>query len=92
MKKSYTLPVILVLFVFIFIQTCGVKNKISQVNKKLTDLQSHIDSVTNIMRIEAINEGEMETLIKETPAWKTLRIEEISDKEKISINALEQKK
>ena len=30
-------------------------------------------------------------IIKQTPAWKTLRIEEISDKERISINALEEK-
>ena len=30
-------------------------------------------------------------LIKTVPAWKTLRIEEISDKERISINALEEK-
>jgi len=33
----------------------------------------------------------MTKLIKEVPAWKTLRIEEISDKERISINALEEK-
>ena len=38
-----------------------------------------------------ISEEEMIELIKETPAWKTLRIEEISDKERISINALEER-
>jgi GTPase Era involved in 16S rRNA processing len=38
-----------------------------------------------------ITEEVMIRLIKEVPAWKTLRIEEISDKERISINALEEK-
>ena len=46
--------------------------------------------ITQLNRI-IITEEVMIDLIKTVPAWKTLRIEEISDKERISINALEQK-
>jgi len=55
--------------------------------KKVKQLTIEIDSLSNVV----INNEEMIEIIKETPAWKTLRIEEISDKERISINALEEK-
>ena len=50
-------------------------------------MNAEIDTLAS----QLINEAEMIKLIKEVPAWKTLRIEEISDKERISINALEEK-
>ena len=50
-------------------------------------MNAEIDTLSS----QVINEEEMIFLIKNIPAWKTLRIEEISDKERISINALEEK-
>lgn len=48
------------------------------------------DQALNSIESKVLSEEEMVELIETTPAWKTLRIEEISDKEKISINALEE--
>jgi len=79
------------LLVLIFMQTCGVKKTIKKVEKveasKLSELESKLDSLSELV----ITEEHMIEIIEETPAWKTLRIEEISDKERISINALEEK-
>lgn len=80
-----------ILLLLIFMQTCGVKKTIKKVEKthtaKLTELKENLDSIGYLI----ITEDNMIEIIEETPAWKTLRIEEISDKEKISINALEEK-
>jgi ribosomal protein S13 len=58
---------------------------------RIKSLQETVDSLHKVTSDQMITEVEMIRLIKETPAWKTLRLEEISDKEKISINVLEQK-
>lgn len=89
---------ILVIVVFIFMQTCGGKGHVTKTRKKLavqvdslskenSQLKADLKEIKDLI----ITEDEMIELIKETPAWKTLRIEEISDKERISINALEEK-
>ena len=61
--------------------------KSKKLRKEIITLQAEMDTLTSTV----INTEEMIELIKEVPAWKTLRIEEISDKERISINALEEK-
>jgi len=66
---------------------CGSCSKTSTVTKKVKELTLEVDSLQKIV----VNQEEMIELIKTIPAWKTLRIEEISDKERISINALEEK-
>tara|TARA_R100000900_G_C3340809_1_gene165151 strand:- start:1046 stop:1351 length:306 start_codon:yes stop_codon:yes gene_type:complete len=58
-----------------------------ELKKEIITLQAEVDTLTATV----ISTEEMIKLIKEVPAWKTLRIEEISDKERISINALEEK-
>ena len=93
--KDWVIYIIGLLSLVTFLQTCGIKSNVRDVEyhmvKQLDSLSSiYID---NSIQIEdkVISETEMIKLIKTTPAWKTLRIEEISDKEKISINALEEK-
>jgi hypothetical protein len=81
--KEYLDYAILIICALTFLNTCSIKST----NKKVTVLTKKVDSLQS----EIINRNEMIKLIEETPAWKTLRIEEISDKEKISINALEEK-
>tara|TARA_R110002096_G_scaffold160678_2_gene326925 strand:- start:538 stop:762 length:225 start_codon:yes stop_codon:yes gene_type:complete len=66
---------------------CGSCSKANTVTKKVKELTVEIDSLQDVV----VNQQEMIELIKTVPAWKTLRIEEISDKERISINALEEK-
>ena len=85
-KQNY-IYISLIMMLILLIGQCGSCNKQSTTTKKIKELTVEVDSLQN----EVVNQAEMIELIKSTPAWKTLRIEEISDKERISINALEEK-
>jgi len=92
---DYAIYTIAVLVLIIFLQTCGVKSTMRDTEDYLI---RRIDSIAEIQNERliilvdiVIAKEEMEEIIKSTPAWKTLRIEEISDKEHISINVLEEK-
>ncbi|MDC1282470.1 hypothetical protein N8Z10_00800 [bacterium] len=89
--KNHGSKMIIVLLVLIYFKSCGVKSEVTRIKKDLRTTTMEIDSLTNRLDSKIISEIEMIELIKTVPAWKTLRIEEISDKERISINALEQK-
>ena len=84
-KQNYIYISLVMMFVLLLGQ-CGSCNKTSTVTKKVKELTLEIDSLQKVV----VNQEEMIELIKTIPAWKTLRIEEISDKERISINALEE--
>mgnify|MGYP006906270777 FL=1 len=79
--------IILVLLVLTYFKSCGIDSELTKVKKELKATEAEIDTLTS----QIVNEERMIFLIKTVPAWKTLRIEEISDKERISINALEEK-
>jgi Tfp pilus assembly protein PilO len=79
--------VIIVLLALTYLKSCGINSDVDKIKKDLRQTEAEIDTLAS----QIINEAEMTKLIKEVPAWKTLRIEEISDKERISINALEEK-
>ena len=79
--------VIIVLLALNYLKSCGTSSDVEKIKKDLTQTEAEIDTLAS----QIVNEEEMIFLIKTVPAWKTLRIEEISDKERISINALEQK-
>jgi len=86
--------IIIALLVLTYFKSCGIDSEVTRIKKELRQTEAEIDSLaTEMVAIsnELVNEEEMIKLIKEVPAWKTLRIEEISDKERISINALEEK-
>ena len=85
-KQNY-IYISLLMMIVLLIGQCGSCSKTSTVTKKVKELTVEVDSLQNVV----VNQEEMIELIKTTPAWKTLRIEEISDKERISINALEEK-
>lgn len=78
-----------------FLQTCGVKSSIREAEDRMIRQMDSLSQVYSEEHVsienKVLSEDEMVELIKTTPAWKTLRIEEISDKERISINALEEK-
>lgn len=79
--------VIIALLILTYFKSCGIDSEVERVKKELRQVEAEIDTLSS----QVVNEEEMIELIKTVPAWKTLRIEEISDKERISINALEEK-
>jgi len=83
--------VILVLLVLTYFKSCGIDSEVEKTKKELRQVEAEIDTLNATLMNNIITEEVMIRLIKEVPAWKTLRIEEISDKERISINALEEK-
>lgn len=83
--------IIIALLVLVYLRSCGIDSEVTRIKKDLRATEAEIDTLTNTLDSKIITEAEMIELIKTVPAWKTLRIEEISDKERISINALEQK-
>ena len=83
--------IIIVLLVLVYFKSCGIDSEVTRIKKDLRATEAEIDTLTNTLDSKIITKAEMIELIKTVPAWKTLRIEEISDKERISINALEQK-
>ena len=85
-KQNY-IYISLVMMLVLLLGQCGSCNKQSTTTKKIKELSAEVDRLQNVV----VNQEEMIELIKTIPAWKTLRIEEISDKERISINALEEK-
>lgn len=88
---SHGTKVILIFLVLIYFKSCGISSDLDKVKKDYRELKAEVDTLTSTIDEQTVNKEEMIELIKETPAWKTLRIEEISDKERISINALEEK-
>ena len=89
--KNHGSKLIIALLVLIYFKSCGVDSEVTRIKKDLRSTEAEIDTLTTTLEGRIITEKRMIQLIKEVPAWKTLRIEEISDKERISINALEQK-
>jgi hypothetical protein len=79
--------IIIVLLLLMYMKSCGVDSELERVKKDLRETNVELDTLAS----QIIDEERMIFLIKTVPAWKTLRIEEISDKERISINALEEK-
>jgi hypothetical protein len=84
---NHGIKIAIALLVLIYFRGCGTNSELDRVKKELRNVQTEIDTLSS----EVVNQEEMINLIKTVPAWKTLRMEEISDKERISINALEQK-
>ena len=79
--------IVIALLILTYFKSCGIDSEVERVKKELRQVEAEIDTLSS----QVVNEEEMIELIKTVPAWKTLRIEEISDKERISINALEGK-
>jgi|TARA_B110000908_G_C10097121_1_gene376842 uncharacterized protein Yka (UPF0111/DUF47 family) len=82
---------ILILLVLTYFKSCGIDSEVEKTKKELRQVEAELDTLNSTLMTRIITEEQMIKLIKEVPAWKTLRIEEISDKERISINALEEK-
>lgn len=84
---DHGIKIIIVIMILTYFKSCSIDSEVGLIKKEQRIMNAEIDTLAS----QLINEAEMIKLIKEVPAWKTLRIEEISDKERISINALEEK-
>ena len=59
-----------------------------ELNKNIIIIDSTLTQIDNKLDSKTITEDKMIKLIKEVPNWKTLELEELSDKNKIPINKL----
>jgi hypothetical protein len=85
--KNYVDYVIL-FFVFItFVRTCGISNKVEKNSDEIESIKTTLTEVKD----QNVTQEELINILETTIFWQTLRVEEISDKEKISINALHAK-
>jgi hypothetical protein len=84
---DHGIKIIIAIMLLTYFKSCSIDSEVERIKKDQRILTIEIDTLSS----QIVNEAEMIKLIKEVPAWKTLRIEEISDKERISINALEEK-
>ncbi len=77
-----------VLIILVFFKTCNTNNKILKTEEKVVNKLNVMDSTVNTINKKVISQEEMVVLIKETPFWKSLELEELSDKNRIPINQL----
>jgi hypothetical protein len=73
-QENFTI-IALVFMVFVLFKSCGDSREITKLRKDYDSLQ-----------VKIVTEEEMVDIIKSTPNWKTLEIEELSDKNKTPIN------
>jgi hypothetical protein len=77
-----------ILIIIVFFKTCTTNIKIEKVEKSITNQLNRVDSTVNVINQKTIPYEEMIKIVKETPFWKSLELEELSDKNKIPINKL----
>lgn len=82
---------ILALLILVYFKSCGIDGELEKTKKDVRALTAEVDTLQSNLERDVITQPQMEEIISETIAWGTLRIEEISDKERISINALQQR-
>lgn len=78
--KQWSPVISMVLLVLIFFRSCGTGSDVNKLKKEV-----------QVLNEKVVSQDQMINILETTVAWKTLRIEEISDKERISINALQAK-
>lgn len=80
--QNYFTIATLTLCLFIFLRTCGTSSELSRIEKNIDSLNKKVHQLDST----SIKSNEMVRIIKETPNWKTLEIEELSDKNKVPVN------
>jgi len=76
------------LIIIVFFKTCTTNTRVERVEKNITTQIESIDSTVNIINLKTISADDMVELIKTTPFWKSLELEELSDKNRVPINQL----
>ena len=76
--KQFLPYINLVLLVLVFFRSCGTGSELKRLKKQTEEINAKVVSQEEFIKI-----------VETTVAWKTLRMEEISDKERVSINLLQ---
>jgi hypothetical protein len=79
-KKNFTV-IVLVIAVLGLFKSCGDSRELSKLSKRVAVLEDSL-----------MTKQDVQNVFETTVMWESLRIEEISDKENISVNALKSKK
>ena len=82
-QKYFTLAT-LILCLFTFLKTCGTSSELKRMEKNIEGLNKKVHRIDST----SIKQEQMVKIIKETPNWRTLEIEELSDKNKVPVNEL----
>lgn len=77
--KNYLPYATLILVLFTLIRSCGTGSELSRMNK---NVNQRLDSIQK----SVVTQQQLKETLKTTPLWKTLEIEELSDKNKMPIN------
>jgi len=88
---KHGLKIACALLVLTYFKTCSNGRTSDKVQNQIKVTNTKIDSLESIINYKVIDGPEMIRLIKETPAWRTLEIEELSDKNRIPINSFKNK-
>lgn len=78
-KNNFTV-IVLVIAVLGLFKSCGDSRELSKLSKRVAVLEDSLMTKQDVQKV-----------FETTVMWESLRIEEISDKEKISVNALKSK-
>jgi len=82
-KIQKYLPLATFILVFLlFFKSCGTTSKLKTIEKENEVLKTKVDSLTGIV----LTDTEIKKILENTVLWRTLEIEELSDKNKMPIN------
>jgi hypothetical protein len=81
--------IMFLLLIVVFMKTCTTNNRIDKLSKTVTENNENLVLILKDIDSKDIpTKTDMVELIKNTPNWKTLELEELSDKNRIPINKL----
>ena len=81
--------IMFLLLIVVFMKTCMTNNRIDKLSKTVTENNENLVLILKDIDSKDIpTKTDMIELIKNTPNWKTLELEELSDKNRIPINKL----
>jgi len=80
--------IIFPLVIIMFFKTCTINNNIENTESKIQEDIVKVDSLLKEINKNYVTKEKMVDLLKNTPNWKTLELEELSDKNRIPINKL----
>ena len=80
--------IIFPLVIIMFFKTCTTNNNIESTESRFKGDITKVDSLIKKINENYVTKEKMVDLLKTTPNWKTLELEELSDKNRIPINKL----
>lgn len=88
---EHGIKVICVLLVLTYFRACSTSRSVARVDEDIEVVDNKVEEIRKEFGEKIISAPEMIEIIKNTPAWRTLEIEELSDKNRIPINSFKNK-